>query len=73
MVKKIKKLVKCLLCGTRYDSYLHKACPSCMKISSSASAQLRAAVAEAICRLSPEGCRLMNAAYSSVCEGKSGD
>lgn len=28
--------------------------------------RLRAAVAEATCHLSPEGCRLMNAAYSSV-------
>ena len=28
--------------------------------------RLRAAVAEATCHLSPEGCRLMNEAYSSV-------
>jgi NMD protein affecting ribosome stability and mRNA decay len=32
MGKKIKRLVKCLLCGTRYDALLHKACPSCMKV-----------------------------------------
>lgn len=28
----LKRLIKCLLCGTRYDAMKHKACPSCKKL-----------------------------------------
>jgi hypothetical protein len=27
----IKRLVRCMLCGLRYDTEIHKACPNCRR------------------------------------------